>query len=139
MTTTKEAKDFARLYILALCIWREARGESFRGKLLVGFTIKNRVKDPRWPSTYEGVITQKQQFSAFNPTDPNAVKYPPTGAENMAEEAAWLECVRAAETVLNSSSSMTTANHYHTKNAAPSWSHKDDIVDIEGNHIFLNL
>ena len=139
MTTVREAKYFARLYILALCIWRQARGESFRGKLLVGFTIKNRVKDPRWPRTYEGVITQKWQFSAFNPSDPNAVKYPNTGEENPVEDAAWLECVKVAETVLNSSTSITSANHYHTKNIKPSWSDEASIVDREGNHIFLTL
>lgn len=139
MTTLKEAKDFARLYILALCIWREARGESFRGKLLVGFTIKNRVKDARWPNTYEGVITQKWQFSAFNPTDPNAVKYPWTGGENLPEDAAWFECTRAAATVLNSKTSMTSANHYHAKNIKPSWADNAPITDREGNHVFLTL
>lgn len=139
VTTIKEAKDFARLFILALCIWREARGESFRGKLLVGFTIKNRVKDPRWPNTYEGVITQRWQFSAFNPSDPNAILYPSTGAENPLEDAAWLECVKAAETVLNSTSSMTSANHYYAKNINPSWSRAEAVVEREGNHVFLSL
>lgn len=137
--TEQDARELARLFILSLCIWREARGESFRGKLLVGFTIKNRVKDPRWPATYEGVITQKWQFSAFNPNDPNAVKYPNSGKANPAEDAAWLDCVKAAETVLNSASSMTAANHYHTKSIKPSWSKPNAIVDVEGNHVFLCL
>lgn len=140
INSTREAKDFARLYILALCIWREARGESFRGKLLVGTVIRNRVHDKRWPNTYEGVITQRLQFSAFNPNDPNAVKYPYTGVlSNGPEDAAWYDCVQAAGMVLASQTTATKANHYHTLAVMPPWHDAAKIVDREGAHVFLEL
>lgn len=140
INSTREAKDFARLYILALCIWREARGETFRGKLLVGTVIRNRVEDKRWPNTYEGVITQKWQFSAFNPGDPNAVLYPSTSLlGHPPEDSAWLGCVQAAGMVLASRAKATQANHYHTLAVMPKWHDASKIVDREGAHVFLEL
>lgn len=68
--------DLLRTFALSLCVWREVRGESLLGKLLVAQTIENRVSDPRWPDTYHGVITQRLQFSAFNAGDPNALLFP---------------------------------------------------------------
>lgn len=119
--------------MLALCIWREARGESYRGKLLVGTTIRNRVLDERWPDDYPAVITQRMQFSAFNLGDPNALKFPAIG------EAAWQDAIRAADDVLAGPESISTANHYHTKAVTPVWSRPDKIVDVEGAHVFYAL
>ena len=34
-----------RRFAIALCVWREARGESLLGKLLVAQVIENRVTD----------------------------------------------------------------------------------------------
>lgn len=43
---------------LALAIYWEARGESERGKLAVGWTILNRVSSPEFPSTPCKVVRQ---------------------------------------------------------------------------------
>lgn len=127
-----EADRLLQRFILALCIWREARGESYRGKLLVGATIRNRVEDKRWPHTYAGVVTQRMQFSAFNLGDPNALKFPIEG------ERAWAESVKAADDVLTGDP-ITTANHYHTTAVTPTWSRTDKLVDAEGSHVFFRL
>jgi N-acetylmuramoyl-L-alanine amidase len=121
------------LFMLALCIWREARGESYLGKLYVGQTIENRDKDPRWPNTIVGVITQKLQFSAFNSNDPNALLFP------LSDSGSWSDCVRAAEEVLKEDIPFTSANHYHTKNVKPKWADSSKIVTSEGAHIFYRL
>lgn len=128
-----EPDFFLTRFLLALCIWREARGESYRGKLLVGTTIRNRVEDQRWPDTYPGVVTQRMQFSAFNLGDPNVIKFPVEG------EAAWRDCVQAADEVLAAATPITTANHYHTKTSTPVWSKPTAIVDVEGAHVFYAL
>lgn len=120
-------------FSLALCVWREGRGESQLGKVLIAQVVENRVNDSRWPDTYVGVITQPLQFSSFNRNDPNSVKFP---RENDSE---WLECVNAADTVLRSVQSFTTANHYHTKNIMPSWADPKKITNKEGNHVFYRL
>lgn len=126
-------KDLIRLYTLALAVWREARGESVRGKRLVAQTIENRVADKRWPATYVKVITQPWQFSAFNATDPNALKFPDE------DDLAWPDCVQAAQEVLQAAEPFTTANHYHTVGVSPAWKREDRIVAHEGAHVFYEL
>lgn len=122
-----------RRFVLALCVWREARGESPRGKRLVAQTIENRVQDKRWPETYVGVITQPFQFSSFNANDPNATKFPSETDEG------WPACVAAADAVLESAEPFTLANHYCTSTVHPAWRDDSKIVAIEQHHVFFDL
>src|SRR3990167_6839439 len=108
-----------RLFALSLTCWREARGESVLGKLLVCQVVENRVRDPRWPDTYVGVITQAAQFSAFNKNDPNALLFPTE------LDRSWPECVAVAESVLSTPTPFTTANHYHAQSVRPTWARDD--------------
>lgn len=121
--------------MLALCIWREGRGEPFRGKLLIGTSVRNRMEDTnrRWPTTIVGVITQRLQFSAFNANDPNVTKYPAEDSQD------WIDCVAAADAVLSVAQPVSTCNHYHTKQVTPTWADPAKIVAQEGNHIFYRL
>jgi N-acetylmuramoyl-L-alanine amidase len=138
--TTTDAIHLLRVFPIALCVWREARGEPPLGKLLVAQTIENRVQDSRWPDTYVSVITQPWQFSAFNKNDPNVTAYPKE------RDPAWADCVAAAEYVLASPTPLTRANHYHATSLLPSWAKRADgtqrieaIVNREGNHVFYRL
>jgi Cell Wall Hydrolase len=65
-------------WLAALCIWREARGESLAAKTGVWHVIQNRAYDEqrRWPRTVAGVILQHAQFSSFLQSDPNCVRFP---------------------------------------------------------------
>lgn len=79
--TPQEAAEFRnalRAYgpasLLALALWGEARGEPIEAQVGVGCVIRNRVQDRRWPGTYQEVILQPLQFSAFNVDDPNLAK-----------------------------------------------------------------
>ncbi len=142
ITTTQDAKDFARLYILALCVFREARGEPFYGKLLVANTIRERVRDSRWPDTFEKVILQPWQFSAFNKNDPNNLVYPRTGNTPSPNDKAWLDCIDAAQKVLGDKNPIPAnhrANHYHTAAVHPRWSEGKTPVAIVGHHKFFLL
>lgn len=122
-----------RRFILSVCVWREARGESQRGKRLVAQVIRNRVEDKRWPDTYSGVITQPFQFSSFNANDPNSSKFPSETDES------WIGCVAAADAVLESDEPFTTANHYKTLTAVAAWADPSKIVATEMNHVFYCL
>ena len=122
-----------RLYALALCVWREARGETPIGQLLVAQTVENRVHDPRWPDTYAGVILQRLQFSAFNAGDANALLFP-----NETDQS-WAVAVAVAEAVIASPAPFTAANHYHTRGVSPGWRDDSAIVNREGSHIFYRL
>lgn len=72
---------------LADALYRESRGESLRGQVLVGETVINRTKDKNYPNTICGVVKQKGknskgklvcQFSwncmKLPPIDPNNYK-----------------------------------------------------------------
>lgn len=134
MTSTEQpALRLLRHFTLALCTWREARGESTLGKLLVAQTVENRVRDPRWPETYIGVITQPWQFSSFNKGDPNALEFPPE------LDRAWPDCVAVAAAVLDTPAPFTAANHYHATSVAPNWAQPGKIVAREGRHLFYRL
>lgn len=54
------------LYLLAKCIYAEARGESYTGQVAVGAVILNRVKSSAFPNTVAGVIYQKGAFTAVS-------------------------------------------------------------------------
>lgn len=67
------------LYLLAKCIYAEARGESYKGQVAVGAVILNRVKSPDFPNTIAGVIYQPWAFTAVNDgqinLEPNQTAY----------------------------------------------------------------
>jgi len=128
-----DASDLQRRFLLALCLWREARGESQRGKELVAQVIVNRAIDGRWPKSIVGVILQPMQFSSFNKNDPNATLFPAEG------DVAWDACVEAAESVLANPAPITTANHYCVVGLTPSWAQPEKVVAQEGRHVFYCL
>lgn len=64
------------LELLALCVEAEAGDQGLLGKRMVTDVILNRVDDPDWPDTIEGVITKEYHFSswwngAINRADPS--------------------------------------------------------------------
>lgn len=68
------------LGLLAACVEAEAGNQSLLGKRLVVDVVLNRVDDPDWPDTIEGVITQSGQFTtwesgAINRADPSTESY----------------------------------------------------------------
>lgn len=125
--------DILNRMLLALCIWREARGESFHGKVLVGDVIKNRVLDARWPNNYRDVVLQPKQFSCFNAGDPNAILFPTS------VDASWQDALLAADQVAAAEQPSTTANHYHVVGLRPAWADAAKITDREGRHVFYRL
>ena len=113
--------------MVALCVWREARGASDEAMRGVCWVIRNRAKDARWPGTEHGVVLQPKQFSCFNAGDANAVKFP--NKRDTVDWAAW-ERVNAAvdavfaEGVGESADPTKGANHYHSipeGKPYPSW------------------
>lgn len=53
------------LELLAICVQAEAGNQPLLGRRMVVDVILNRVDDPDWPDTIEGVITQRYQFSSY--------------------------------------------------------------------------
>ncbi len=73
------------LYMLAKCIYAEARGESYTGQVAVGAVILNRVESSKFPNTISGVIYQKGAFTAVS--DGQIKLEPDKTAMNAAQDA----------------------------------------------------
>ena len=130
------ADMLARIYLLALCIWREARGEPMEGKVAVACVIANRAARPRWwGKSIEDVILKPKQFSSFNADDANSVAFP------RPEDKSWLACVEAAVKVLRGETADVTggADHYKTIASKPAWAADKLPVVVIGNHEFFRL
>lgn len=58
---------FYEIFILALMMWREARGQSVAAQLQVGWTVINRVRNPSWwGNNIIAVVSKKWQYSSIN-------------------------------------------------------------------------
>lgn len=73
LVLTQEDKD-----LLAKLIWREARGESFKGQQAVAEVILNRLASPKYSNTMRGVIYAEGQFTTakfLNDTTADELQY----------------------------------------------------------------
>ena len=80
--------------LLALCIWREARGETPAAKLGVAWTVRKRcamAPAQGFKKDVAGNILRPWAFSSFMAGDPNASKYPQDG------DPSWKDSIAAAE------------------------------------------
>lgn len=106
----------------------EARGESLKGAIAVGYVIVERTKNPtRWPKTVRGVINQKNQFSYT--TRKQKVKPKPED---------WERAYIASYQILNSEvkNPIGKSDHYHTIKVRPKWAKKMQYVATVGSHKF---
>lgn len=81
--------------LVALCCFREARGEPLAGKKGVCFVIRNRTLHPGWwGHDWASVILRPFQFSSFNVNDPNDKVWP------QEDDPAWTDSLAAASAVM---------------------------------------
>jgi spore germination cell wall hydrolase CwlJ-like protein len=83
---------------MALCIYREARGEGILGKRGVAHVIENRTRTSGFGgSTLTAVILHPYAFSSFNPSDPNAGVWPGDTDD------AWTDCLHVTSSIIGGS------------------------------------
>lgn len=119
------------LECLQEAIYHEARGESFAGQIYVGFVIKNRVNNNRFPDDFCEVVKQPWQFSynhelgSFELTDKQAAK--------KAKDVAYM----VLTTHDNYSPIPSYILYYHTTDIQPQWNY-DKIYEyaVVDNHVF---
>lgn len=124
-TTSAGSLSNSDLYLLSCCIYGEARGESYTGKVAVAAVVLNRVRSASFPNSVSGVIYQKGAFTCVADGQINL------GTNN--------ECTRAAQDALNGWDPTGGAIYYFNPATATSkwiWS-RPQLVTI-GNHIFCS-
>lgn len=78
------------IHSMALCVWKEARGEGQIGMCAVAHVIKNRVGSPGFARTIHDVVYGKNQFTSMSvPSDPEFNLIPPPSDPQFAY-ALWL-------------------------------------------------
>lgn len=124
-TTSAGSISNSDLYLLSCCIYGEARGESYTGKVAVAAVILNRVKSSKFPNSISGVIYQKGAFTCVSDGQINL------GTNN--------ECTRAAQDAMNGWDPTGGALYYFNPATATSawiWS-RPQLITI-GKHIFCS-
>ena len=125
------------LFTLARTIYGEARGETHRGRVAVGWVIRNRFESGRWfaGATLAKTCTKKWQFSAWNPDDPNRRRM----VSLTLDDPLYCECVYAAAAVISGAAIDPTegACHYiNPKHASPPWAEGKTADVVIGAHHF---
>lgn len=117
LNSAQQQGDFYDLFLMALCVWREARGQSMEAKRCVAWVIRNRADKPGWwggPSI-ASVVLRPWQFSSFNQHDPNACKLP------LPADPSWISSLIAAQEGFTKSTVDPSqgATHYYDKSLDP--------------------
>lgn len=121
--STESTNTSSDVYLLARCIYGEARGEVYLGKVAVGAVILNRVKDANFPNSVSGVIYQPGAFDAVS-----------DGQINLAPDE---ECIRAARDAFGGWDPTNGCLYYYNpKTATNKWMLSKEVMLVVGNHSF---
>ena len=123
LSSSTFSQSSSDLYLLAKCVYAEARGEPYTGQVAVAAVILNRVKNPSFPNTISGVIYQKGAFTAVTDGQinltPNSTAY------------------KAAQDALNGwDPTYGCIYYYNPATATSSWIWSRQTVVTIGNHVF---
>ena len=84
-SSSNSSYNSSDIYLLAKCIYAEARGEPYLGQVAVGAVVLNRVRSSSFPNSISGVIYQPYAFTAVSDGQINLE--PNTSAYNAARDA----------------------------------------------------
>lgn len=124
-STTTGGLSNSDLYLLSCCIYGEARGETYSGKVAVAAVILNRVKHKSFPNSISGVIYQPGAFTCVD-----------DGQINLGTND---ECTRAAQDALNGwDPSGGAIYYYNPKTATNKWIRSRPVIVTIGKHVFCS-
>ena len=92
--------------LLALCLWREARGDGRDGMRAVAHVILNRTHSPNFPHSLRDVILAPAAFSSFLSSDPQSLRFPSP------QDPSYLVALDVAQTV-GTDPDLTRGAHYY--------------------------
>lgn len=111
------------LYLIAKCVYAEARGEPYVGQVAVAAVILNRVKHPDFPNTVYGVVYQPWAFTAVYD---GQINYEPNDT-----------AYKAAQDALNGwDPTYGCIYYYNPETATSEWIFSREPVITIGKHVF---
>ncbi|ERI95303.1 spore cortex-lytic enzyme domain protein [Clostridiales bacterium oral taxon 876 str. F0540] len=114
------------VYLMAQIVYAESRSEPYEGKVAVASVILNRLKNPSFPKSVEGVIKQRGAFSCLKNGEINVVP------DRISYEAV-MEALKGNDPTNNA------IFFYNPKIATSTWMkqvNKSNVKPI-GNHVFF--
>ena len=123
---------------MAIAVYFEARGETYRGQVAVAQVVRNRVAHSLYPNTICGVVFQNQtrrnacQFSFACDGRP----------EKVTEPAAWAIAEEIATKVIDGElylAEVGSATHYHANYVYPHWAPRMTRMARIDHHIFYRF
>lgn len=136
-------------FMLSLCLWREARGQSSACMAGIAAVIHNRSADPkrRWRTNVVAVILQPFQFSSFNAGDPNSTRFPTPPVQggsvgvNTPDWNAWIQACDVATTPLTADPTHGATNYESLPPDAPkpAWADEENLTTTIGPFRFYKL
>jgi N-acetylmuramoyl-L-alanine amidase len=123
LSSSSSTQSSSDLYLLAKCVYAEARGEPYEGQVAVAAVVLNRVESSSFPNTVAGVIYQPWAFTSV--TDGQINYEPDTTAYNAARDAmnGW-------------DPTYGCLFYYNPSIATSSWIYSRQVVTTIGNHVF---
>ena len=120
-----EYYDSNTLFWLSRVITAESGNQVLEGQMGVGIVVMNRVKNPHYPDTVEGVLAQKNQFSTYR-------------SGRLAEREPRQSSVIAAKLVLDGGMVSGLEDALYFDSAVNSWAsrHKECIAVIEDHKFY---
>lgn len=114
-----------KVICLSEAVYREARGEGYRGQLAVAQTVLNRTRNTHFPATVCAVVFQKGQFSW-------------TRSWRKGDWTADHHSAQVARIALMGTHSLKDfkALYFHNTTVRPHWKRKR--LATIGNHVFYN-
>lgn len=124
-------------HLLALTVWREARGEGMLGMTAVAWCLRNRVERPKWwGATYGEVCTKAWQISSMtDPHDRQLTTWP------KASDASFADALRIVPDVINGNVAHPAPgadSYYDASIPAPKWATPETFVLQLGRLRFHN-
>lgn len=121
--TTASSTNSSDLELLARCVYGEARGEPYVGKVAVAAVVLNRVRSASFPSTIAGVIYQPGAFTAVS-----------DGQFYLTPDA---DAYRAARDALNGwDPTYGCIYYYNPKTAKSAWIYSREVRLTIGKHVY---
>jgi len=122
-STAASSTHSSDLELLARCVFGEARGEPYVGKVAVAAVVLNRVRSPSFPSTIAGVLYQNGAFTAVS-----------DGQFYLSPDA---DAYRAARDALNGWDPTYGCLYYYNPGTAVSpWIYSREVRLRIGKHVF---
>ena len=136
--TIEESRARWNPVLLAIALWREARGTGEAGMTAVGFSILTRVENPTWwGHTLVEVLGKKWQYSSMAaPGDPQLLFWPDDAEES------WRLAIAVADAVLAKSveNPVPGADSYFDDSInPPKWASPDRLVAKVGRLNFYRV